>query len=177
MISMLLLCVQTSGVLPKAREHFRSVTVYETSVCWGAFSVSSSGAAACGWNGSEVCWEAEQSLLIVKLRTLYASVFWLYSPTSCISCYHVTILKDIVYGWLFLLLLNLFVVCCVNINDGRLLSLPGRSRADWHVATQPVDAPDADDTLMASLISRCCVITVVLAQTSDFGVLLASQTH
>lgn len=67
------------------------------------FLYPSSGAVACGRNWNEVCWEAEQSVLIVKLKTFYASVFRLYSLTSCISCYHVTLLKDLVYGSLLVL--------------------------------------------------------------------------
>lgn len=114
-------CVcRQAWVLSKAREHFRSVTVSaEVRLC------PSSGAVACGWNWNEVCWEAEQSLLIVKLKTFYASVFWLYPLTSCISRYHVTILKDIVYGWFFFCFFLTLAVYCVNINDERLLFLPG----------------------------------------------------
>lgn len=56
-------------------------------------------------------------------------------------------------GGFFWFFLTLAVYCVNNINDERLLSLPGRYRADRHVATQPVDTPNADDTLVASLLS------------------------
>lgn len=162
-------------VASKAREHFRSVTVRDVGLLRCVFCLHPLGLLHVVETEMRIV-EAERSVLIVKLKTFYASVFWLYSLTSCISCYHVTILKDLVYGCLFWLFFTLAVYCVNNISDERLLSLPGRCRASWHVATQPVDTPNADDTLMASLISRRCVITVVLAQTGDFGVLLALQT-
>lgn len=118
-------CVcRQAWAVSKAREHFRPVTVYETSVRWGAFSVSSSGCCMWlklkwglwgGWTAGGNC--ETSNFLCFCVLMISPDIMYIL-----LSCYYIKG-PCLLLGFLWFFL-TLAVYCVHHIHDGSHAAVP-----------------------------------------------------